>query len=116
MEQLADDLRRHGLDQPPVALCKPPEAALGARELGHPDRLGAHPERCDGRDDGQRCLPLAKPVGLLGDDPLGTNRFRPAAGQRRLDDRLEVVDVVEETAVDTRERRVDVSGDCQVEQ
>ena len=93
-----------------------PEPALGLGQLRRADLLGAGTERGDRRHDGERRLPLPEALRLGRDDALGAHGLDPPARERRLDDRLEVVDVVDEAAVDRRERRVDVTRHGEVDE
>ena len=91
MQELVDDLRGDRVDDVAVAFRKPAESGLDAGEFGGADLLGTSAQGCDRRDDGQRGLPRAEPLGLLGHDPLRLDRLAPAPRKGRRDDRLEVV-------------------------
>ena len=112
VQELREDLRRHRLDVPALALREP---STRPRELAVADLLGQRAQRRDRRDDVERRLPLAEAVGLVGDEPLSPRRLGPAAGDRLGDDGLEVVDVVEEAAVEVVDRRVEVARHGQVD-
>ena len=86
------------------------------RELGGADLLGVGAQRRDRRHDLERGPPLAEPLGLLDDEPLGDLGLGAAAGERLGDDSLEVVDVVEEAAVELVHGRVDVTRDGDVDE
>ena len=75
---------------------KPPGRAL---ELRQPDRLGAGSERRDRRNDVESAPPLEEALALLRDDQLGLYGLFPPARDARVDDALQVVDVVEVAAV-----------------
>ena len=85
-------------------------------ELGGANLLGVGAQRRDRRHDVERGLPLAEALGLEGDEPLRVLGLDPAAGKRLGDDRLEVVDVVEEAAVELVHGRVDVARDGDVDE
>ena len=89
--------------------------AARARELAVADLLGERAQRRDRRDDVERGLPLAEAVGLVGDEPLRPRRLAAPAGERLGDDGLEVVDVVEEAAVELVDRRIEVARHGEVD-
>ena len=95
---------------------QPPEPPFGAGELGGANRLGAGAERRDGRHDGKRRLPFPEPLRLGRDDALRPHRLGAAARQGCLDDRLQIVDVVDEAPVDGGQRRVDVARHGEVDE
>ncbi len=92
------------------------DAAVDLRELGRPDLLGARAQRRDRRHDVERRSPRAELLGLLGDELLPALRLGAPAGERLGDDGLEVVDVVEETAVESRDLAVEVARDRDVDE
>ena len=91
-------------------------SAAELRELGGADLLGVGAQRRDRRHDVERGAPLAEALGLLDDEPLGHLGLGAPAGERLGDDRLEVVDVVEEAAVELVHRGIDVARDGDVDE
>ena len=79
------------------------------RELGVADLLGARPQRGDRGHDVERRAPGAEALGFFRDELLRAFGLCAAPGERLRDDRLEVVDVVEKTAVEPADRRVEVA-------
>ena len=116
MQELVDDLARQRLDRPALALGEPAEPALGLRQLGRADRLGVLAQRRDRRHDVERCLPLPEPRRLGRDDRLRSLGLPAATGEALGDDRLQVVDVVEEAALELGDGRLDVARNGEVDQ
>src|SRR5439155_6783301 len=96
-----------------AALCV---VQLRPAELGSADLFGTSAQQGDRRDDVERRLPGTKPIRLLGDDRLRSLGLAAAVGKRLDDDSLEVVDVVEITAVELVDRRVEVARHRKVDQ
>jgi len=106
VQELCEDLRGHRLDVLALALGEP---AAGARELAVPDLLGQSAQRRDRGHNVERCLPVTEAVGLVRDEPLGPCGLGSPPGDRLGDDGLEIVDVVEEAAVELVDRRIQVA-------
>ena len=80
------------------------------------DLLGARAQRRDRRDDVERRLPLVELLRLGGDDRLGALGLARRPESVSVDDRLEVVDVVEVAAVELVDRGVEVARDGEVDE
>ena len=93
-----------------------PSRLLARSSSAGTNLLGPGAQRRDRRDDLARRLPVAEALGLLGDDRLRARRLPAAAREARRDNRLEVVDVVEEAPVELVDRRVEVARDGEVDQ
>ena len=115
VQQLVDDPSGDRLDLGLLGL-RQPEPRPRARELGGANLLGPRPQRGDRRHDVAGRLPLAEALGLRGDDRLRPGGLAAAAGEPGGDDRLEVVDVVEEAVVELVDRRVEVARNGEVDQ
>src|SRR4051812_26189593 len=114
VQQLVDDLHRHGLDGSPFLGRELGEATFGAIELAEPDFLGPGAKRRDRRDHAARGLPGPEALGLLGDDRLGAGcRILGGPGADGL---VEVVDVVEEGVGQRGNLRIEVARDGEVDQ
>ena len=113
MEELVQDLRRDRVERDALLLGQP---GRRLRELGLPDLLRPRAQRGDRGHDFERGLPGAEALGLLADELLAAFGLGPAARERLGDDGLEIVDVVEEAAVERADRRVEVTRHRDVDQ
>src|SRR5581483_9879088 len=115
VQQLVDDPRCHRLD---LGLLRRRQAEPGARplELGRAHLLRPRAQGGDLGYDLARGEPLAEALRLRSDDRLRPSGLAAAARQARGDDRLEVVDVVEEAPVELVDRRVEVTRNGEVDQ
>src|SRR5687767_3565302 len=113
MQELCQYLRGDGFDVPALALGQP---ATGPRELAVADLLGQRAQRRDRGDDVERGVPLAEAVGLLGDEPLRVRGLTTTARKRLLDHGAEIVDVVEEAAVEAVDGGIEVSRHREVDE
>ena len=95
---------------------QPAQTALSLGQLGGPDRLGVLTQRRDRGHDVERCLPVPEPRSLGSDDRLRPLGLAAAAGEALRDDRLQVVDVVEEAPLELGDGRFDVARNGQVDQ
>src|SRR5581483_3246825 len=116
VEQLVDDLGGDRLDGAALAVVEPSQKRLRLAQLGLPDLLGPRPQRGDRGHHVEGGVPLAELLRLGGDDRLRPLRLAATSGQRLGDDRLEIVDVVEVTAVEVVDRRVEVPRDGEVDE
>ena len=97
VQKLVEDPRGDRVERPALVVGEP---ALQLCELGLANLLGPRPQRRDRGHDVERRLPGPEALGLLGDELLGPLGLGATAGERLGDDGLEVVDVVEEAAVE----------------
>ena len=115
MQELVHDLSGHGFDRPSLALVEPSEERFRLLQLGLADLLGARPQRSDRRHDVEGRIPLVELLRLGRDDRLGVLGLPPAEGQGLDDDLLEVVDVVEVTAVELTDRGVEIARNREID-
>src|SRR5688572_15583079 len=109
VQELVHNLAGQRFDRLSLALRQSGKAAARLGELTSPDRLRPLAERGDRGHDIARCPPLAKAVGLGGGDRLGLGEFRLSARGGLVNDRFEVVDVVQVAIRQLIDRRVEVS-------
>src|ERR671910_1377629 len=116
VQELVHDLARQRFDRLPLALRESGKPAARLGELTSPDRLRPLAERGDRGHDVPRCQPLAKTLGLGGGDRLGLGELRLAAWGGLVNDRLEIVDVVQVTTRQLVDRWIEVSRDGEIDQ
>ena len=108
-QQLLDDQARDLVDARAGSGGRPASLRLEPLELGPADRLEALAQRDDGRHRAARPLPGVNALDLLVDDRFGARDLGAAPREVLADDRLQVVDVVEEHLLDFADRRLDVA-------
>ena len=101
MQELVQDLRGDRLERPPLVVADTPFTLASSAERISSAR--ARSEAIAGHDV-ERRAPGPEPLRLLGDELLGALGLGAAARERLGDDGLEVVDVVEEAAVEPCDR------------
>ncbi len=112
VEELVHELSRDALEPLALVVVERPEA----RKLGRADRLGAGTKRSDCRHDLERGTPRPEALGLLDDETLGDLGLGPPPRKRLVDDRLEVVDVVEEAARQVVHGGVDIARNGDIDE
>ena len=88
---------------------RPDELRFEPRQLRLADRLEPLAERDDGGDDLARLHPRGEPRHFLFDDRFGALELPAAPGEVLVDDRPQVVDVVEEHLIEVPDGRLDVA-------
>src|ERR671923_808167 len=116
VQELVHDLARQRFDGTPLGVRQVGQPRARLRELATPDRLGPLPQRRDCRHRIERREPVVESLAFRSDDLLGLGRLAAAAAQALLDDHLEVVDVVEEAAVQRLDAGIEIPRDGKVDE
>ena len=116
MKDLVDHLRAEHLDRRALLGADRPELAQALLQLRGADRLEPLLQLDDGRHRILRDEALAEAVDLVGHDLLRFLRLLQAQLAVGVGDVLQVVDVVEEGAVDVGDGRIDVARHGEIDQ
>ena len=116
VEELVDKAARERFDRCDLLGREGIEAGVDAAELGLADFLGLALERDDGGRDVDGALTLMEAFDLSGDECFGVSGLGLALGNVGRGNLLEVVDVVDEEAVELVDLGIDVARDGDVDE
>ena len=109
MKEFVDEAAGESFDGGKLLRAERPEAGLNAAKLGLANLFCLALEGDDRGSDVDGAAALMEALDFGGDEGFGVSSLRAALGHVRSGDRLQIVDVVDEDAVDLVHRRIDVA-------